>query len=54
MPQMPPGLVVAEGVWWRQFARGDRTVNAPTPQRPTDLGGGSTFYNNRVAVRQPV
>jgi anaerobic selenocysteine-containing dehydrogenase len=50
-PQVPPGLVVAEGVWWREFAGTDRTVNALTSQRLTDLGGGSTFYDNRVEVR---
>ncbi len=48
---VPPGLVVAEGVWWRVFAPGDRTVNALTSQRLTDLGGGSTFYDNKVDVR---
>ena len=45
------GLVVAEGVWWAVHAPGDRTVNALTSQRLTDLGGGSTFYDNRVDVR---
>ena len=48
---VPPGVVVAEGVWWLAFAPGDRTVNALTSQRLTDLGGGSTFYDNRVDVR---
>jgi hypothetical protein len=38
-------------VWWRVFAPGDRTVNALTSQRLTDLGGGSTFYDNKVDVR---
>jgi anaerobic selenocysteine-containing dehydrogenase len=49
--KVPPGLVVAEGVWWTTFAPGDRTVNALTSQRLTDQGGGSTFYDNRVDVR---
>jgi len=49
--KVPAGLVVAEGVWWRVFAPGDRTVNALTSQRLTDQGGGSTFYDNRVNVR---
>ena len=49
--RVPPGLAVAEGVWWRRFAPGDRTVNALTSQRLTDRGGGSTFYDNRVDVR---
>jgi anaerobic selenocysteine-containing dehydrogenase len=47
---VPPGLVVAEGVWWRVFSPGERTVNALTSQRLTDMGGGSTFYDNRVDV----
>jgi anaerobic selenocysteine-containing dehydrogenase len=53
-PRVPPGLVVAEGVWWTTFAPGDRTVNALTSQRLTDQGGGSTFYDNQVDVRPAV
>ncbi len=49
--KVPTGVAVAEGVWWRRFAPGDRTVNALTSQRLTDRGGGSTFYDNRVDVR---
>ncbi|HWQ08923.1 MAG TPA: molybdopterin dinucleotide binding domain-containing protein, partial [Holophaga sp.] len=49
-PKVPPAVVVAEGVWWTRFAPGARTVNALTSQRLTDLGGGSTFYDNRVEV----
>jgi anaerobic selenocysteine-containing dehydrogenase len=49
--KVPAGLVVAEGVWWLAFAPGDRSVNALTSQRLTDLAGGSTFYDNRVDVR---
>lgn len=48
---VPSGLVVAAGVWWREFAPGERTVNALTSQRLTDQGEGSTFYDNRVEVR---
>jgi anaerobic selenocysteine-containing dehydrogenase len=50
--KVPPGLVVAEGVWWLAFAPGNRSVNALTSQRLTDMGGGSTFYDNRVDVRR--
>jgi anaerobic selenocysteine-containing dehydrogenase len=53
-PQVPDGTVVAEGVWWLEFAPGKRTVNALTSQRLTDRGGGSTFYDNRVDVRMSV
>lgn len=49
---VPGGVVVAEGVWWLAFAPGNRSVNALTSQRLTDLGGGSTFYDNRVEVRR--
>lgn len=48
---VPPGLAVAEGVWWIAFAPGQRTVNSLTSQRLTDLGGGSTFYDNSIDVR---
>jgi anaerobic selenocysteine-containing dehydrogenase len=48
----PAGVVVAEGVWWLEFAPGDRSVNALTSQRLTDQGGGSTFYDNRVDMRK--
>ena len=50
--KVPAGLVVAEGVWWLAYAPGSRSVNALTSQRLTDLGGGSTFYDNRVDVRR--
>ena len=49
--KVPAGVVVAEGVWWLEFAPGTRSVNALTSQRLTDRGGGSTFYDNRVEVR---
>jgi anaerobic selenocysteine-containing dehydrogenase len=49
--KVPPGVVVAEGVWWLAFAPGRRSVNALTSQRLTDRGNGSTFYDNRVDVR---
>ena len=50
--RVPSGVVVAEGVWWLAYAPGKRSVNALTSQRLTDLGGGSTFYDNRVDVRR--
>ncbi len=49
--RVPAGIAVAEGVWWREFAPGERTVNALTSQRLTDRGEGSTFYDNAVEVR---
>jgi anaerobic selenocysteine-containing dehydrogenase len=49
--RVPAGVAVAEGVWWIAHAPGGRNVNALTSQRLTDLGAGSTFYDNRVDVR---
>ncbi|HEX9053075.1 MAG TPA: molybdopterin oxidoreductase family protein [Anaeromyxobacter sp.] len=49
--RVPPGVAVAEGVWWIAHAPGDRNVNALTSQRLTDRGQGSTFYDNRIDVR---
>ena len=48
---VPRGVVVAEGVWWTEYAPGSRSVNALTSQRLTDMGEGSTFYDNTVDVR---
>jgi anaerobic selenocysteine-containing dehydrogenase len=48
---VPPGVAIAEGVFWLAHAPGKRNVNALTSQRLTDAAGGSTFYDNRVDVR---
>jgi anaerobic selenocysteine-containing dehydrogenase len=50
-PNVPAGVLVAEGVWWLKHCPGSRSVNALTSQRLTDQGGGSTFYDNTVDVR---
>jgi anaerobic selenocysteine-containing dehydrogenase len=50
--KVPPGVVVAEGVWWLNHCPGPRSVNALTSQRLTDQGGGSTFYDNMVDVKR--
>ena len=49
--RVPPGVAVAEGVWWIAHAPGGRNENALTSQRLTDAGNGSTFYDNRIDVR---
>jgi anaerobic selenocysteine-containing dehydrogenase len=49
--RVPAGVAVAEGVWWIAHTPGGRNVNALTSQRLTDLGAGSTFYDNRIDVR---
>ncbi len=46
-----PGVLVAEGTWWPWHGRSDHGINALTSARLTDLGGGSTFHDNRVALR---
>jgi anaerobic selenocysteine-containing dehydrogenase len=48
---VPPGIAVAEGVFWLAHAPGQRNVNALTSQRLTDQRDGSTFYDNRIDVR---
>ncbi len=51
-PKVPAGVVVAAGVWWLEHCPGRRSVNALTSQRLTDMGRGSTFYDNTVEVRK--
>lgn len=48
---VPEGVTVSEGAWWRDGAPGDRTANALTSQRLTDMGDGSTLYDNYIEVR---
>ena len=47
-----PGVLVAEGTWWPLQGRNRRGINALTSARLTDLGGGSTFHDNRVGLRK--
>ena len=51
-PNVPPGVVVAAGVWWLEHCPGRRSVNALTSQRLTDMGRGSTLYDNTVDVKR--
>jgi anaerobic selenocysteine-containing dehydrogenase len=51
-PKVPAGVVVAAGVWWLEHCRGRRSINALTSQRLTDMGRGSTLYDNTVDVRK--
>jgi anaerobic selenocysteine-containing dehydrogenase len=44
-----PGVLVAPMGWWAGDLRG-LGPQATTPQRVTTLGGGATFYDNRVAL----
>ncbi len=45
-----PGVLVTQGLWWDDEASGRSPVNALTPQRLSDMGGGATFFSNRVEV----
>jgi len=50
-PKVPPGVVVAEGIFWIEDCLSNRSVNALTSQRLTDRAAGSTFYDTKVDVR---
>ena len=45
-----PGVVVAPSIWWNRWTAGARNANATTSSALTDLGGGATFFDNRVEV----
>jgi anaerobic selenocysteine-containing dehydrogenase len=45
-----PGVAFSLKTQWPKLATGGVNVNATTPIRDTDLGGGPTFHDNRVEV----
>ena len=45
-----PGVVSSKGLWWGRDSAGGHGVNATTPQRLADMGGGATFFSNLVEV----
>ncbi|RCW42309.1 molybdopterin-containing oxidoreductase family protein [Paenibacillus prosopidis] len=45
-----PGVLVTQGLWWDDDRKGIQAVNALTSQRLADMGGGATFFSNRVEV----
>ncbi len=47
-----PGVTVATGLWWNAQCPGGGNVNTTTPDRPADIGGGSTFHTNLVEVER--
>ena len=46
-----PGVVSAQSVWWGKLTGDGTNANQTTSQALTDIGGGATFYDNRVDVR---
>ncbi|UVI31572.1 molybdopterin oxidoreductase family protein [Paenibacillus spongiae] len=46
-----PGVVVSQGLW-ADVPGGKRTVNALTPDRIADMGGGAVFFSGRVQVER--
>ena len=46
------GTLVAEGTWWPSHGLEGRGINLLTSNRLTDLGGGSTFHDNRVELKK--
>jgi anaerobic selenocysteine-containing dehydrogenase len=45
-----PGVCFTYKVPWAKLSAAGENVNAVTPERDTDLGGGPTFHDNRVEV----
>ena len=47
-----PGVVASPATWWASKFKGGNGINALTPSRPADMGGGATFYTNLVQVER--
>jgi anaerobic selenocysteine-containing dehydrogenase len=47
---VPPGVLVAESIWWAKHHPGGKGINQLTAQRLTDLGECSTLHENLVNV----
>jgi anaerobic selenocysteine-containing dehydrogenase len=45
-----PGVCFTLKTQWPKLSPGGENVNACTPERDTDIGGGPTFHDNRVEV----
>ena len=45
-----PGVVCSPSVWWPKLCEGGHNANAVIAARPTDMGGGPTFYDCLVKV----
>jgi anaerobic selenocysteine-containing dehydrogenase len=49
---VPPGVLVAESIWWSKHHPGGKGINQLTSQRLTDLGACSTLHENLVNVER--
>jgi anaerobic selenocysteine-containing dehydrogenase len=47
---VPPGVLVAESIWWAKHHPGGKGINRLTSDRLTDLGECSTLHENLVEV----
>jgi anaerobic selenocysteine-containing dehydrogenase len=47
---VPPGVTVAESIWWPKRMRGRKGINQLTAAELTDLGGCAQFHNALVQV----
>jgi anaerobic selenocysteine-containing dehydrogenase len=45
-----PGVVSTPSIWWGKLTRDGANANHTTSQALTDVGGGATFFDNRVEV----
>ncbi len=48
------GVVASFGTWWSKYIPNGSNCNATTSTKPTDLGGGATFYDNLVEIEKTV
>lgn len=49
--QVLPGVVVSQGLWADEQGK-KQLVNALTPDRLSDMGGGATFFSGRVQIEK--
>lgn len=49
--QVLPGVVVSQGLWADEPGK-NQLVNALTPDRLSDMGGGATFFSGRVQIEK--
>ncbi len=47
---MMPGVIAVLGCWWNKDTLDGANCNVLTSTKLTDLGGGATFFDNRVEV----